>query len=169
MPHVKFTATIILSALIVGLVTYQITIDKLMRNNPLSLSDQLSAYDLTLTEQQLQTKILKPTFNEVKLVGVAKTNSCAAYERGCFNDKGFHSPASKGPSISILVYETAQSITSDNLQHLKALLSISPYSLSEDGEASVGPSQIGVQSLFNFTVSAAFGDTEIRVVIRPAN
>ena len=169
MIKVKFLIVIIIISLIACIATYQITSEKLTQNNPLSISDQLFAYNLTLVDQQLRFDILKPSFGTAKLVGVAKTNSCATYERGCFNDKGFPSLASKGPGISILVYETVKPITSDNLQHLKALLSISPYSLNEDGEASVKPSQIGVQSLFDFTVSAEVGESEIRVVIRPTN
>lgn len=166
---IKLTFAFICVALITGLTTYQITTDKLTANQPLSISDQLTVNNLTLTNTKLVADILQPAFDSISLVGVSTTNNCSSYEKGCFDDKKFHSLTNKGPKISMLVYETHKPITADNIQQLKTLLKISPYSLDENDETNVNISQSGVTSLYDLSISADLGDTQIRITIRPNN
>jgi len=163
------TIAFICVALITGLATYQVTTDRLTTNQPLSINDQLMVNDLTMTNTKLVADILQPAFGSISLVGVSTTNNCSSYERGCFDNKKFHTLTNKGPKISMLVYETNQPITADNIQQLKNLLGISPYSLNDNDEINVNKSQSGVTSLYDLSISADLDDTQIRVVIRPNN
>ena len=162
---------VVMCALSIG-GTYVTLQDRLVTNHPLNLEQQLESDGLTYVNTMLLTDILRPTFDTVSLIGVSKTNSCAAFQKGCFGnqertEKEFADHTGRGPQIGLLVYNTASPITESEIRELKKRLGQAPYSITDNTGAGIDVDRTGVASLYSFAVLADINDTQIRIVIRP--
>jgi len=172
--NINLLMILITTALLASLITYQVMQGKLVANHPLTIDQQLTANELTYVNQMLLTDILQPSFKDVSLVAVSKTNSCSVFEKGCFGDRilteqEFATYTGRGPQVSLFIYQTDKPITASDLQKLKTQLNTSPYTTTQENGATGSVPQDEAQPLYEISASAKIGDTQISVVVKPFN
>jgi hypothetical protein len=148
--------------------------DKLVANRPLTINQQLAENKLTFINQMLLTDILEPTFTNISLIAVSKTNSCSVFEKGCFGDRilteqEFATYTGRGPQVSLFIYQTEKPITSNDLRQLKTRLNTSPYSINQENGVTRSVSQDETQPLYEISASAKIDDTQVNVLVKPFN
>ncbi len=162
---------VILTALIASTAGYQAAKQQLEPGQPIGFDAQLAQNGLVDENTMLLRDILEPVFGSaVRLMGVAQTNRCEAFDKGCavadqaFTEAQRAASTTSGPHESLLRYTTDEPITQAELDDLHARLDTSPYRLTAPATSQTQP---GVQPLFGFLVDAAVGGTAIRIVLIP--